>query len=1109
MPLPRVLTFNFHEPYLCLMAKTGLAFDVGIYREGPLARVWQEQYRPIPGNLFFVDEPDWRERIKTDYYDVIIAHNEMNAIDLVKSPAPKLLVFHNRRQYMETTAKCYDGDPVEAYHKLLELILQVFTPVYISRTKQESYGVPGHVLPPGIDAGEFQGYRGDIPRVLRVGNTMRDRALMFDVDLQEAACAGLESLVLGANANMAGAREAANFGEYRRELRANRCLLHVTREAYEDGYNLSMLEAMATGMPPVALANATSPVVDGVNGFIGHDAEALRARLHELLADHGLARKLGAAARETVLDQFPMQRFAEAWRQIIFEAAAARPVRQAAPPDPALNIGQVLLHYISSPTTTGRYVDEALRQEAPVITAGFRVPEDVLAMWGFGDNPPEYPAHQIDLPHRAPYADMLEGLRGATPEWYLYIDSGAEQIEPDIGLLPMRKIAWLIDTHVSPELRLEMARHFDCVFLAQKAQVAEFRAAGLPHVYWLPLGCSPQLHAVPAPGRELDIAYVGSFNPEEGGRRASLLNRVRDHFPNSFIGRAWPEEMADVYARAKIVVNACYNNDVNMRVFEAMASGALLITDEAEGLEDLFEDGVHLVVYRSDGELPGLIQQYLDDEEARERIAAAGQREVLSRHSYTHRVREMFEKAMQARDTGEVAETPEQAKPELAHEVKHNTYYEHVRRELFPFVPMKTRRLLDIGCGAGAVASTLKRERGLEFAAGVEIVEEAWRRARKVLDAAYNVNIEEAPLPFEPGSFDCILCADVLEHLVEPEAALRKLAPLLTEEGVVVISLPNARYHDVLTVLSHGLWTYVPEGIMDSTHLRWFTRRNIPAFLEAAGLELLHYQPLSQFGSDGITLGEGRTLQLGKLRLDGVSDDDYQEFLTYQHLVVAGRPGVDRLAKARYAMESGEFKTAYALAQDAIGASRRERVLIMGKALARMGNLADAAALYQDNLDLEQDMEAAAEYGILLLAMNDSTRAGQHLRKALAALPEHHRARGALGLVELHQGNHAQAVQLLREAAESSYAHEALIAPLVAAAGSAGQLDAIVPLVQGYCDFYPGNPALGCALATALIALDRNDEARDRLETILLFHPEHDEARMLLQGLEQQGPEEA
>jgi hypothetical protein len=100
-------------------------------------------------------------------------------------------------------------------------------------------------------------------------------------------------------------------------------------------------------------------------------------------------------------------------------------------------------------------------------------------------------------------------------------------------------------------------------------------------------------------------------------------------------------------------------------------------------------------------------------------------------------------------------------------------------------------------------------------------------------------------------------------------------------------------------------------------------------------------------------------------------------------------------------------------------------------------------------------------------------------------------------------------VQLLRAAAESSYAHEALIAPLVAAAGSAGQLDAIVPLVQGYCDFYPGNPALGCALATALIALDRNDEARDRLETILLFHPEHDEARMLLQGLEQQGPEEA
>lgn len=1103
MALPRILTFNFHEPYLCLMAKTGLHFDIGIYNEQPLARDWQTHFRPVPGNLSFVPEADWQERVSSGYYDVLIAQNEMNAIHLCKSPSPKLIVFHNRRQYMETTVTAAAGDdPMGKYYQLLEIIRELFTPVFISKTKQESYGMPGHVILPGIDLSEYHGYRGEEARVLRVGNVMRERNVMFDVDFQEQVCGEYLNTVLGVNPSIAHSRQSRTFGDYRNVLRSHRCMLHVTREAYEDGYNLALLEAMATGMPAVSLSNPTSPVVDGVNGYSSYDAAELYARIGELLADRDLAVRLGAQARETVRERFPMARFIEQWREAIFTAVESRNTYSGGQPKAVPRGRRVLLHYLTNPITTGRYVEAALREHHPVTTAGCRIPEELLKEWGFEEPIPPYEPQQIDVGFRGSYTEMSQRLPlNARPEAYVYIDSGDNWISEDLDALGMPTAAWMIDTHVNAESRIAMSRPFDHVFLAQKAQVELFRESGIQNVAWLPLACVPELHAVPTPERDLDVAFVGSFNPYEVSRRGALLKAVREQYPNSFVGRAWPADMAATYARAKIVVNACYNNDVNMRVFEALASGALLITDPAEGLEDLFQDGKHLVIYRNDADLPGIIAHYLADEEARERIAAEGQREVLARHTYAHRVETLLSCFDDAEDTLD--------KPTLEHEVKHDTYYGHVRRELFPFVPMKTRRLLDIGCGMGAVGSTLKRERGLEFVAGIEIVEEAYRRARQVLDAAYLANIEEVELPFEPASFDCIICADVLEHLVEPEQALRKLGALLRDEGVIVISLPNARYHDVLSMLSQGYWSYVPEGIMDSTHLRWFTRRNIPAFVEAAGLELLHYQPLSILDEDRLRVSPDGELRMGRMILRGVTEQDYEEVRTYQHLVVVGRPGVDRLANARYALEANQNEAAYAHAADALGANQSERYLIMARALARLGRFSEAESLYRTGIDFDALPEAAAEFGILLVAMNEPGKARAYLEHAVAALPEHHRARGALGLVALQSGEPEVAFPLLRDAADSSYAHDSLIAPLTAAADGAGRLEEALPVIERYCDFYPANPALGCVLAATLIALDRLSEARERLETILIFHPDHEEAAALLQGLLHGGADEA
>lgn len=199
-------------------------------------------------------------------------------------------------------------------------------------------------------------------------------------------------------------------------------------------------------------------------------------------------------------------------------------------------------------------------------------------------------------------------------------------------------IAYLIDVHRGLEERLEFGKFFDFIFLAQKDYLPFFKNAGFKHVYWLPFGCDPSLYPLFPCERNLDVAFVGQMDMK-GSRRQSILARVLPKFStNDYLHFYSPIKMAEIYSRAKIVFNVSIGGDLNMRIFEAMASGALLVTDRIQnGMDDLFQEGVHFVGYSDCDEAIEKIRFYLLHEKERNHIASTAKELVLSKHTYAHR----------------------------------------------------------------------------------------------------------------------------------------------------------------------------------------------------------------------------------------------------------------------------------------------------------------------------------------------------------------------------------------------------------------------------------------------------------------------------------------
>lgn len=203
------------------------------------------------------------------------------------------------------------------------------------------------------------------------------------------------------------------------------------------------------------------------------------------------------------------------------------------------------------------------------------------------------------------------------------------------------------DTYAFTDRRIHWSAAFDHAAVFHPGYEARFQRAGHPGAFLLPHAVRREFFESPDLSRDFEIGWVGQTSGAIYNARSEWLPKLRKEFRTNDWSRSYSiEEVADVYRRSRIVVNIGrddFPQDANLRVFEVLASGALLITSLPSELTQLgFQEGTHFVGYQDPAAISSLIRKYLDDDSARTHIASAARALVLAEHTYDRRVNQLL-----------------------------------------------------------------------------------------------------------------------------------------------------------------------------------------------------------------------------------------------------------------------------------------------------------------------------------------------------------------------------------------------------------------------------------------------------------------------------------
>jgi 2-polyprenyl-3-methyl-5-hydroxy-6-metoxy-1,4-benzoquinol methylase len=179
--------------------------------------------------------------------------------------------------------------------------------------------------------------------------------------------------------------------------------------------------------------------------------------------------------------------------------------------------------------------------------------------------------------------------------------------------------------------------------------------------------------------------------------------------------------------------------------------------------------------------------------------------------------------------------------------VKAESYFSNVRRDIISLIPDNPgQKILEIGAGTGNTLLYIKENRIAAEVMGVELMKmPGSNQEHPLIDKFQIANIEQEDIQAKEGTFDVILCPDVLEHLIDPWMVVEKIARYLKKDGLLIISIPNLReWKTIFGIVFKGEFNYRPEGgIMDRTHLRFFCKKNVYELLTTPSLSPIWCKP--------------------------------------------------------------------------------------------------------------------------------------------------------------------------------------------------------------------------------------------------------------------------
>ncbi len=213
---------------------------------------------------------------------------------------------------------------------------------------------------------------------------------------------------------------------------------------------------------------------------------------------------------------------------------------------------------------------------------------------------------------------------------------------------------------------------------------------------------------------------------------------------------------------------------------------------------------------------------------------------------------------------------------EATYEGKATAYFNNARADFVRRLPRDTSAsVLEIGCGTGATgALAMARGRAGHYV-GVELMETAGLEARQVLSDVRIGNVETMEFDWQPASFDALILSEVLEHLVDPGAVVKRLARYVRPGGLVLASSPNISHWRVIRELARGRFELADQGVFDRTHLRWFTPSTFAGLFSTSGFRIERVGPVTPFAArtelfSSITGGRLDHLFMTQISLEGV-----------------------------------------------------------------------------------------------------------------------------------------------------------------------------------------------------------------------------------------------